>query len=77
MQNVGGARNWAYQSTLYATQGKESKGSLMREIAEKETAEHILCECLVLEKIRMQTLGFARMYLDQIKGETEQYCGLR
>ncbi len=29
--------------------------------AEKETFEHILCECLALEKIRMHTLGFARM----------------
>ncbi len=35
--------------------------------AEKETLEHILCECLVLEKIRMQTLGLARMDPDQIK----------
>ncbi len=35
--------------------------------AEKETSEHILCECLVFEKIRMQILGFARMDSDQIK----------
>ncbi len=35
--------------------------------AEKETPEHILCEFLVLEKIRMQTLGFARIDLYQIK----------
>ncbi len=28
---------------------------------EKETSVHILCECTVLEKIRMQTLGFAKM----------------
>ncbi len=28
---------------------------------------HILYECLVLEKIRMQTLGFARMDPNQIK----------
>ncbi len=35
--------------------------------AEKETSEHILCEFLVLEKIRMQTLNFVRMDLDQIK----------
>ncbi len=28
--------------------------------AEKEKLEHILCECPVLEKIRMQTLGFVR-----------------
>ncbi len=30
-------------------------------------SQYILCECLVLEKIRMQTLGFARMNQDQIK----------
>ncbi len=30
-------------------------------------SERILCECLVLKKIRMQTLGFARMNPDQIK----------
>ncbi len=35
--------------------------------AEKETLEHILRECLVLEKIRMQNLGFARTDPDQIK----------
>ncbi len=35
--------------------------------AEKETLVHILCECPVLEKVRMQTLGFARMYPEQIK----------
>ncbi len=35
--------------------------------AEKETSEHILCECPVLEKVRMQTLGFARMDPEQIK----------
>ncbi len=29
--------------------------------AEKETSLHILCECPVLEKVRMQTLDFARM----------------
>ncbi len=33
----------------------------------KEALEHILCECLVLEKIRKQTLGFARTDPDQIK----------
>ncbi len=37
--------------------------------AEKETLEHILHECLVWEKIRMHTSGFARMYPDQIKEE--------
>ncbi len=35
--------------------------------AEKETSIHILRECLVLEKVRMQTLGFARMDREQIK----------
>ncbi len=35
--------------------------------AEKEMSEHILCECLVLEKISMQTLGFTRMDPDKIK----------
>ncbi len=35
--------------------------------AEKETSEHILCECLMLEKIRIQTLGLARMDPNQIK----------
>ncbi len=35
--------------------------------AEKEMLEHILCECLVLEKISMQTLDFVRMDSDQIK----------
>ncbi len=34
--------------------------------AEKETSVHILCECPVLEKVRM-TLGFARMDPEQIK----------
>ncbi len=28
---------------------------------------YILCECLVLEKVRMQTFGFARTDLEQIK----------
>ncbi len=35
--------------------------------AEKETSVHILCECPVLEKVRMQTLNFARMDPEQIK----------
>ncbi len=35
--------------------------------AEKKTAVHILGECVVLEKVRMQTLGFARMDPEQIK----------
>ncbi len=37
--------------------------------AEKETSVRILCECSVLEKVRMQTLGFARMESEQIKEE--------
>ncbi len=35
--------------------------------AEKEMSVHILCECPVLEKVRMQNLGFARMDPEQIK----------
>ncbi len=35
--------------------------------AEKETSVHILCECPMLEKVGMQTLGFARMDREQIK----------
>ncbi len=35
--------------------------------AEKETSAHIVCECPVLETVRMQTLGFARMDLEQVK----------
>ncbi len=42
--------------------------SCVRYGAEKETSVHILCECSVLEKIRMQILGFARMDPEQIKG---------
>ncbi len=36
---------------------------------EKETSAHILCECraLALEKIRIETIGFARMDPDQVK----------
>ncbi len=35
--------------------------------AEKETSVHILCEYLVLEKIRLQTLSVARMDPEPIK----------
>ncbi len=35
--------------------------------AGKETSVHILCEYPVLEKVRMQTLSFAKMDLEQIK----------
>ncbi len=46
--------------------------------AEKETSVHILCECPVLEKVRMHTLGFARMDSEQIKkGEAKQDRGPR
>ncbi len=41
--------------------------SCRRSVAEKETLEHILYECLVLEKISMQILDFVRMDSDQIK----------
>ncbi len=34
---------------------------------EKETSVHIPCECPVLENVRMQTLGFAKMDPEQIK----------
>ncbi len=33
----------------------------------KEMLVHILCGCPVLEKLRMQTWGFARMDPEQIK----------
>ncbi len=54
---------------LYFTLHKmrRAKNPCRRCSAEKETSGHILCECLVLEKIRIQTLGFARMDSDQIK----------
>ncbi len=35
--------------------------------AEKETSVHILYACPVLEKVRMQTLGFVKMDAEQIK----------
>ncbi len=35
--------------------------------AENETSVHILFESPVLEKVRMQTLGFTRMDPEQIK----------
>ncbi len=44
--------------------------------AEKKTRVHILCECPALEKVRLQTLGFARMDPEQIK-KAEQYCSPR
>ncbi len=39
---------------------KANNPSCRRCDAEKETSEHIVCECLVLKYIRMQTLDFAR-----------------
>ncbi len=52
---------------LYKMRRAKSPSCRRRYGAEKEMLEHILCECPVLEKIRMQTLGFARMVLGQIK----------
>ncbi len=46
---------------------KANNASCRRCDAEKEMSEHYLCECLVLEKIRRQTFGFARMDTNQIK----------
>ncbi len=34
---------------------------------EKETLVHILCGCPTWKKLKMQTLGFARIDLEQIK----------
>ncbi len=68
MQNVSRAPNRAYQSAVHAAQDEESKDSFMQEMhAEMETSVHILCKCPVLEKVRMQILGFARMDAEQIK----------
>ncbi len=60
MRNVRRAPNRAYQYAVHAARRKETPSS-MRCDAEKETSVHILCECLVLENVRMQTLGIARM----------------
>ncbi len=58
----------AYQSAVHAAQDEESKDSLMQRCgAEKEMSVHVLCECPVLEKVRMQTLGFARMDPEEVK----------
>ncbi len=68
MRNAGTAPNRAYQSAVYAAHNEESKDSLMQEMrCRKGKSVHILCECPVLEKVRMQTLGFARMDPEQIK----------
>ncbi len=68
MQNVDRAPYRAYQSAIHAARDEEGKNPSCRRCgAEKETSVHILCECLVLEKIRIQTLGCTRMYPEQIK----------
>ncbi len=46
---------------------KAKNPSCRRRDAEKKTLENILCECLALKKIRMQTLSFARMDPNEIK----------
>ncbi len=88
MQNVSRPPNWTYESALYAAQDEESEESLMLKIrcTETEALEYILCECLVLENMRIQTLGFARMDPDQMKqtrlsvsvvlGKEELDCGI-
>ncbi len=51
----------------YDKMGKAKTPSCRRCGAEKKTSVHSLCECPVLEKVRMQTLSFARMDREQIK----------
>ncbi len=63
----------AYQSAVYAAQDEESKDSRMQEMRYRKG--NILRECLVSEKVRMQTLGFASMDPEQIRGEAEQDRG--
>ncbi len=76
MQNVGRALTQYINVHYMLHKMRRAKNpSCRRCAAEKETSEHILCECLVLEKIRMQTFGFARIDLDQIKELRQQYCG--
>ncbi len=41
--------------------------SCRRSGAEKKTSVHILCECPVLEKVKMQTVSFARKDPKQMK----------
>ncbi len=68
MQNAGMALKWAYQSAVYVAQDEESKDSLMQEMRRRKgTSVHILYGCSTLEKLRMQTLGFARMNPEKIK----------
>ncbi len=69
MQNVGRAPNPAYQSAVHAAQDEESKYSLTQEMwCRKGNIGTHSMRNPVLEKVRMQTLGFARMDLEQIKG---------
>ncbi len=47
--------------------GRAKNTSCRRCDAEKKILAHIPCQCPVLEKVRMQTLGIARMDVEQIK----------
>ncbi len=51
----------------YILQKMRRARTLSCRCAEKETSVHILYECPVLKKIRMQILGFARMDPEEIK----------
>ncbi len=65
MQNVGRAPNWAYhlQYMLH-----KSKDSLMQEMrCRKGNISTHFMRIPIVGKVRMQTLGFARMDLEQIK----------
>ncbi len=66
--NADRAPNCAYQSAVFAAQDEETKTLSCRRCgAEKETSAHILCECPVLEEVRMWTLDFGKMDPEQIK----------
>ncbi len=68
MQNAGRVLNRAYQSAVYAAQDEENKDYLMQEgLCRKENVGTHSMRMLVLKKMRMQTLGIARMDLGQIK----------
>ncbi len=62
-------------SAIHAAQDKNISPSCRRCGAEKKTSVHILCECRVVEKGRMLTLGFVRMNPEQIRGEAERDRG--
>ncbi len=66
MQNVDRAPYRAYRSAIHAAQDEEGKNPLMQEMRCRKSV-HILCECPVLEKVKMQTLGCTRMHPEQIK----------